>query len=412
MYRETPKAVRAYYAIIVFLCAAALVTSGCQQQTVKSAAGGPPPTPVVPVVVAKAERQTVPAELRVVGTVDASSVVQVKSQVAGPIDRVSFNEGQNVRKGDLLFVIDPRPYQEALRQAKAAVTRDQALINQAEAAVARDTAQAQFAAADAARFAELSKAGVVSKSQSDQSRTNADATRESVRATQATIESARAALASDEAAVSTAELNLSYCEIHAPIAGRTGNLLVHAGNLVKVNDVPLVVIHQVEPIFVNFSVPEANLSAIRRLSNNRKLEVRVSPQDNPNIATRGSLSVIDNTVDTATGTIHLKATFENRDASLWPGQFVTVVLTLDSVLNATVIPAEAIQPGMQGPFVYVVGADGKAQVRPVTQGRPFGTKTVIDKGVEPGETVVIDGQLRLAPGWTVRVVEQEKPAKP
>src|SRR5262249_19720193 len=196
-------------------------------------------------------------------------------------------------------------------------------------------------------------------------------TRESVRATQALIESARAALAADQAAVATAELNLSYCEIHAPISGRTGNLLVHAGNLVKANDVPLVVIHQVAPIFVNFSVPEANLSSIRRLSGNRKLEIRVSPQDNPNVFSRGVLSVIDNTVDTATGTIHLKGTFDNKDGALWPGQFVTVVLTLDTVQNATVIPAEAVQPGMQGPFVYVVGADKKAQVRLVTQGRAF-----------------------------------------
>ena len=367
--------------------------------------------PAVPVTAAKAESQSVPAELRVVGTVEASSVVQVKSQVAGPVERVAFTEGQNVQKGDLLFVIDPRPFQEALRQAQAAVDRDRALINQNEAAVARDTAQAQFAAADAARFAELSKAGVVSKSQYDQSRTNADATRESVRATQASIESARAALAADESAVAAAKLNLSYCEIHAPISGRTGNLLIHAGNLVKANDVPMVVINQVEPIFVNFNAPEGHLSAVRRLSRNRKLEVRVSPQDNPNTVSRGSLSVIDNTVDTATGTIHLKATFDNRDAALWPGQFVTVVLTLDTLQNATVIPAEAVQPGMQGPFVYVVGPDNKVQVRLVTQGRLSNNKVVIEKGVQPGETVVTDGQLRLAPGFTVRVVEQGKPAQ-
>jgi multidrug efflux system membrane fusion protein len=405
------KAVLSLNTIFVPICAAVLLFStGCQQKGSNPAAAGPPQAPIVPVVVAKAERQSVPAELRVVGTVEASSIVQVKSQVAGPIDRVAFTEGQNTKKDDLLFVIDPRPFQEAVRQAKAAVDKDRALISQNEAAVARDSANAQFAAADAARYAELSKAGVVSKSQYDQSRTNADATRESVRATQALIESARAALASDQAAVATAELNLSYCEIHAPISGRTGNLLLHAGNLVKANDVPLVVIHQVEPIFVNFNAPEGNLSAIRRLSAGRQLEVRVSPQDNPDKFSRGKLSVIDNTVDTATGTIHLKATFDNRDGALWPGQFVTVVLTLDTVQNATVIPAEAVQPGMQGPFVYVVGAGNKAQVRLVTPGRPFGGKTIIEKGVEPGETVVTDGQLRLAPGWTVRIVEQGKPA--
>ena len=367
----------------------------------------------MPVSVAKAVEESVPTEIRVVGTVDASSVVQVKSQVAGPLERVAFTEGQNVNKGDLLFVIDPRPYQEALRQAEAAVGRDKAMITQAQAVLARDSAQAKFAETDAARYAELSKAGVVSKSQYDQSRTSADVSREAVRATQASIENARAALEADVAAVANAQLNLSYCEIHAPISGRTGNLLVHAGNLVKVNDVPLVVINQVTPVFVNFAAPEQHLATIRRLSRGRKLPVTAIANDNPGRVAQGLLTFIDNAVDSNTGTIRLKGTFDNKDGMLWPGQFVTVVLTLDTQ-TSTAIPAEAVQNGQQGQFVYVVKPDNHVEIRPVTAGRPFGNKIVIDKGVAAGETVVTDGQLRLFPGAQIKLVdptrlEAEKP---
>jgi multidrug efflux system membrane fusion protein len=205
------------------------------------------------------------------------------------------------------------------------------------------------------------------------------------------------------AAVAAAKLNLSYCEIHAPISGRTGNLLVHAGNLVKVNDVPLVVIHQVTPVFVNFAAPEQHLATIRRLSAGRKLPVTAAPNDNSGRTAQGSLSLIDNTVDASTGTIKLKATFDNQDGMLWPGQFVTVVLTLDT-RTATVIPAEAVQNGQQGQFVYVVKPDNHVEIRPVTAGRPFGSKIAIDSGIAPGETVVTDGQLRLFPGAQIKAV--------
>jgi multidrug efflux system membrane fusion protein len=390
---------------IFLICGVCLVAlNGCKQQQAKPA-GGPP---LVPVSVAKATQESVPTELRIVGSVEASSIVQVKSQIGGELVKAGFTEGQNVAKGDLLFEIDARPYQEALHQAQANVARDRAQIGQYEATLARDAAQAKFNEADAARYTELQKAGVVSKSQADQSRTSADVARESARATQASIESAKAALESDLAGVEAAKLNLNYCQIHAPIAGRTGNLLVHAGNLVKANDVPLVVIHQLAPAFVNFNVPEQYLSAIRRLSAGRKMAVRVYPRDNPDRAAEGYLSVIDNTVDATTGTVHLKATFENREGMLWPGQFVTAVLTLDTIRNATVVPAEAVQAGQNGHMIYVVKADTSVELRMVATGRAFGQKMVIEKGIAPGETVVTDGQLRLFPGAKIQAVDAGK----
>jgi multidrug efflux system membrane fusion protein len=384
-----------------------LLFCGCKRQQTAGGpgAGGMPPAPVS---VAKATQQPAPAELHVVGTVEASAVVQVKSQVAGELVSVAFTEGQNAAKGDLLFRIDPRPFQDALRQAEAAVTRDRAQIAQSKAELARDQAQAKYAEVDANRYAGLVKEGLASQSQYDQSRSAADVARESARATEATIEAANAALAADNAVVAAARLNLSYCEIHAPIGGRTGNLLVHPGNLVKVNDVALVVINQISPIFVDFSAPEQHLDTIRRLSAASRLPIRVFTSDDPNHPSEGRLSVIDNAVDSATGTIHLKGVFDNKDRRLWPGQFVNVSLTLDTIQNATVVPSEAVQAGQQGQFVYVVKPNNTAEMRVISTGRSFGNSTVIDKGVAPGETVVTDGFLRLFPGSPVQVMEPAK----
>ena len=364
--------------------------------------------PATPVSVAKAVQEAVPTELRVVGTGEASAMVQVKSQVAGELTSVNFTEGQDVEKGALLFKIDPRPFQDAVSQAEAAVERDKAQIAQAQATLDRDNAQAKFAQTDAALQAELNKGGLTSKQQFDQSNSTLAAAKATASATQATIESARAAQRADEVAVQTAKLNLSYCEIHAPLSGRTGNLLVHPGNLVKVNDVPLVVINQIAPIFVDFSVPEQHLAAVRRLSAAHKLQVKVTSQDDPGKTAVGTLAVIDNTVDSTTGTIHLKGTFANTDRMLWPGQFVNVVLTLDTLQDQAVIPTAAVQAGQQGSFVFAVKENSTVEIRPVTVGRSFGDKTVIDKGVGAGDRVVTDGQLTLFPGAPVRVVAEPK----
>lgn len=390
----------------------ALLLAGCKKDApapvAAAAAAGAPAMPAMPVSVADVAIQSVPTELHVIGSAEASAVVQVKSQVAGELASVNFTEGQNVEKGDLLFRIDPRPYQDAVAQAEAAVERDKAQIAQAQAALARDQAQAKYADTDAALQAELSKGGLTSKMQVDQSNSTAAAAKATANATQATIDSARAAQRADQAAVESAKLNLGYCEIHAPISGRAGNLLVHAGNLVKVNDVALVVINKIAPIFVDFSVPEQHLAAIRRLSAAHKLAVKVTSQDDPGRTATGSLAVIDNTVDATTGTIHLKGTFENQDRMLWPGQFVNVVLTLDTIQNAAVVPTVAVQAGQQGSFVFAVKPNNTVEIRQVTAGRNFGDKTVIEKGLGPGDRVVTDGQLVLFPGAPVRVVAEPK----
>jgi membrane fusion protein, multidrug efflux system len=379
-----------------------MLLAGCRSPQAQS----PGAPPAVPVTVGVVTEEAVPVEVHAVGTVEASSTVQVKSQVAGELVNVRFVEGGNVSKGDLLFEIDSRPYKEALRQAEAALAKDQAQLRQAEANLARDSAQSKNADSEAARYSQLVKEGVVSPTQYDQFQTTADALREAIRADQAAIESARASIESDRSAVDRAKLDLSFCEIRSPISGRAGNLLLHAGNLVKANgDDALVVVNQVSPIFVNFGVPERELAAIRESSGSRKLPVEVSPQDNPGKAVRGNLVVIDNTVDSNTGTIRLKAVFENTDRSLWPGQFVDVTLMLGTRANAVMAPAEAVQAGQNGQFVYVVKADKTVEFRDVHVGPVVEDKVIIEKGVAPGETIVTDGQLRLFPGAQIVAVQ-------
>ncbi len=378
----------------------ALLLPGCNTRKTQSA--GPPPP--VPVSVAVATRESVPLEVRAVGTVEASASIQIKSRIDGQLMNVHFAEGSNVNKNDMLFEIDTRPYREALRQAEAVVARDSAQLRQAEANRARDIAQSKNADAIAARNEALANAGVISREQNEQFRTNADAMREAVQADAAAIESTRALLESDRAAVDRAKLDLSYCEIRSPVSGRAGNLLVHAGNLIKANGDALVVINQIAPIFVSFGVPEDYLAVIRQTSATRKLPVEVSLQNDSGKAVRGVLNVIDNAVDPNTGTIRLKAVFNNQDRLLWPGQFVNVVLTLDTRNDVTVIPSEAVQPGQKGQFVYVVKPDQTTESRIVTVGPTVGRKVIIEKGVAPGETVVTDGQLRLVPGAQIQPV--------
>ena len=394
-------------ATILFLVAFVLLLGGCRSKPTKAAGAGG--MPLVPVTVAVATEESVPNEIRAIGNVDPSATVQIKSQIAGELTAVHFIEGSNVKKGDLLFEIDPRPYQDAMRQAQATTARDRAQLQQAEANLAKDNAQLNNAQILANRYDALHKEGVTSLEQSQQMQTNMDALRQSIRADQAAIESNRAAVETDLAAEERAKLDLTYCQIRSPISGRAGNLLVHAGNLVKVSDVALVVINQIAPIFVSFGVPEQYLADIRKNSEGGKLAVQVSLQEDPHKTARGFLSVIDNAVDNTTGTIRLKATFDNQERILWPGQLVNASLTLDTLRNVTVVPSEAVQAGQQGQFVYVVKADQGVDMRPVTVGPTVDRRIVIEKGVAAGETVVTDGQLMLFPGAHVMRMPADKP---
>lgn len=394
--------------VLVLCLVVWLVSAGCQTRKAQApggAAAGQMPT--MPVTTAVAMVQRAPVEVRVVGSVEPSAKVEVKSQVAGQLMSAHFTEGQNVTQGQLLLEIDPQPFREALQQAQATLERDRAMLNQAKVSRAKDQIQLQSAEADAKRFEALAKQRIVSEQQNLQYHTTAETLRQSVRADEAAIASSEASLKVDESAIARAKLDLGYCQIHAPIAGRVGNLLVHPGNLVKANDVALVVINRINPVFVSFNVPEPQLEAIRRYSAQRKLPVEVTSRDDPGAKVKGFLSVIDNTVDTQTGTIHLKATFDNPQGLLWPGQFVNVVMTLESV-NATVIPAEAVQPGQKGQFVYVVKADKTVEPRIVSVGRTLDRKVIIDHGINAGETVVTDGQMMLFPGAHVMAVNGPK----
>src|SRR2546428_2188299 len=337
-----------------------VVATGCSRK----GAGGPAR---IPVTVARAEQRAVPYEIIATGTVEPRQTVSVQSQVTGVLTQVAFREGDDVAAGQVLFQIDPRPFQAALEQAQAMLARDQA--------------QAQSAALDAQRYAELVKQDYVTKSDYEAKRAAADALQAAVRA--------------DSAAVANAQLNLEWARIRAPIAGRTGRLLVRAGNLVRANAPdPLVIINQIHPILVRFAVPERALGDIQRYRKNR-LPVLVSPSKEDTTFTSGLLTFVDNSVDTTTGTVLLKAEFANPDGVLWPGEFLSVRLQLYVEEKAVVVPAQAVMTGPPGTDVFVLNQDGTARSQPVTVERPAGSYAVIAQGDAPGAEVVTDGQLRL-----------------
>ena len=330
---------------------------------------------VVPVRTGDVVQQNVPVQVRAIGNVEAYSTVSIKAQVGGEVEGVYFQEGQDVKKNDLLFKIDPRPYEAALKQA--------------EATLARDLAQAKNADEQAKRYEILVQKSYVSRDQYEQLRANADALAAAVEADKANVENSR--------------LQLAYCTIRSPINGRAGLVLINAGNVVKASDVAMTTINQILPIYVTFSVPEQNLADIKKYMAEGELTVEaVVPGDETHPA-RGDLTFIDNTVDNTTGTIKLKGTFENRDKKLWPGQFVNVALTLTVQRNAVIMPSAAAQAGQQGQYVFVVKPDLTVESRPVTVSRPYGEFVIVAQGVTPGEKVVTDGQLQLFPGARVEV---------
>ncbi|MGH9431632.1 MAG: efflux RND transporter periplasmic adaptor subunit [Terriglobia bacterium] len=357
------------------ILALALLSWSCAGNKVNGDVLRPAQRPPVPVLVGTVTQESVPVEINVIGAGEAYLTVNVKSLVQGEVQHVYFKNGQFVRNGDVLFSIDPSPFQAALAQA--------------EANLAHDQAQANYAKSQDNRYTALYKAGIVSQDQYDQYRNNYAALAAAVRA--------------DQAAIDNAKLNVGYCTIRSPIDGKTGAVQIDAGNLVKANDVPMVVINQINPIYMDFSVPQQYLQQIKEYEARRPLRVKATLPHEPDRPEWGTLTFINNTVDANTGTILLKATFPNLQRRLWPGEFANMTLDLSVQANAIVAPSTAIQTGQQGQYVYVVGADHKAQLRPVTVGSVYKDKTVIAKGLAPGETVVTDGQLTLYPGATVIV---------
>jgi len=351
----------------------AVLAAGCTRPAAgQRVSQGPPP---VPVRAAQAEQKRVPIAIEVIGRAEPLETVSVRSQVTGKLLRVHFHEGDDVRQGSLLFTIDPRPFQVALDQAKA---------NHA-----RSRAQAHNARVQADRYAELVKHDLVSREQYDN--------------TVAAAAALEAGLEADAVAIESARLNLEYCSIRAPITGRTGNLIVTEGNLVKANDTPaLVVINQIAPIAVSFAVPEASLTVVRQALVRGPLAVAARA---PGAATAavGRVTFLSNAVDPSTGTILLKGTFANTDRQLWPGQFVNVSLVLGELPAAVVVPAAAVQTGQQGQYVFVISPDGRAELRKVVTGQTLRGEAVIDRGVGAGERVVTDGHLRLVPGARVQL---------
>lgn len=288
-----------------------------------------------------------------------------------------------------------------LRRSEADLAKDSAALMQAKADLERDQARAENAAVEKRRYERLVEKGVVSREQSDQTRTDADALAAAVRADLATIDSASEAIRADHAAIDQARIQLGYCTIYSPIDGRTGNLMVQPGNIVKANDIAMVVLNQVRPIDADFSVPEQFLPEIRRYMSAGPIKVEVKPQND--ISSQGTLTFIDNAVDSSTGTIGLKAIFQNSEERLWPGQFINVLITLSSQPDAVVVPNDAIQSGQDGFYVFVVKPDLTAVARSIKKGRMVGNETVIEEGLKPGEKVVIDGQLQLVSGAKVQL---------
>lgn len=358
--------------------------SGCSNKESAQAAspsaatgGGRPPAPVI---VSTVEQRNVPIQITAIGNVEAYQTVQIRSQVNGQIESIHFKEGQEVRRGQLLYSLDKRPFQAALEQAQGNLKRDQA--------------QAANAKLQAERYTDLEKQGVISHEQADLQRTQAS--------------SNSAAVYADQAAVDAAKVQLQYTDIFAPIDARTGALLMNVGNLVKANDTPyLVQLNQIAPIYATFPVPEARLQEVRQFAA-RKLKVLAYPKDQNSNPAEGLLTFIDNGVDPQTGTIKLKATFQNKDRRLWPGEFVNVVLRLSTLNNSITVPTKAVQSGQQGDYVFVVSKDGIATPHQIAAIGTYQNLTLIKSGLNPGDTVVVDGQLRVTPNGKV-VVQSSVP---
>jgi multidrug efflux system membrane fusion protein len=399
MIRATPKGASGVFAC--FPIAVVIFVSGCSGSgTVKATV-----SPEAPVTVAPVVQHTAPIDVQVIGNVEAYETISVKSQLGGILERVSIEEGAYVKRGDLLFLIDPRPYDAAVKQAEANLAHDAAALRQAEANLRRDISQENFSRAQAQRYANLFEKKAVAKQETEQYQTDADTKHETVEADRAAIQTAKAAAGADEAALDSVKVQLSFTRIYSPIDGRTGNLNVKQGNLVKAEDEELITINRLEPIYVTFSIPEDRLAEVRKqMTVGRKLMVMANPgQEEHEGWETGELTFIDNAVDPTTGAIKLKGTFPNRERRLWPGKYVRVILRLGTVQNALLVPTQAVQTGQDGEYVFVVKANMTVESRPVVTGVRVENDQVIEKGLAAGETVVTEGHVRLVSGTRVQI---------
>ncbi|MDD5628590.1 MAG: efflux RND transporter periplasmic adaptor subunit [Elusimicrobia bacterium] len=347
---------------------AAALAAGCGR--------APAPAPEVPVRAGKVARMSVPVTVETVGAIEAYNNVTVLSRVSGEILQRHFREGQAVSAGDLLFSIDPNPFRQKLKEAESHLVRDEVLL--------------KYNKAEAGRFAYLFEHGATSRSDFERNQSASAALEQAVESGRATAEQAR--------------LNLSYCEIRSPISGRAGTYLANKGVVVDAYKTPLVVINQLDPAKVSFSIPEKHLLDVKRLVAASAPAVSVSVPETTLQRAGGRISFLDNSVDKASGMVRLKAEFPNHDAALWPGQFVRVVLTLETLPDALVAPAEAVQANPQGSYVFVVAPDQTAQQRSIVVSQACGPYAVIGKGLRLGETVVTDGQNKLKTGRKVKVL--------
>jgi membrane fusion protein, multidrug efflux system len=402
----------------------AFLFTGCTNKAAQQGFDRPP----APVTVTAAIIQDVPTYLDAIGKTVAREVVSIQPQVSGRILKIHFTDGANVKKGQLLFTIDTQPFEANLRQAQANVSRDQALRKQAEANLAKDIAQAKWGQVQVKRYGELVESGVVPKEQFEQLKATSDSLNATVDADRAAVHSAEEAVKVSAAAVDSAKVQLSYCYIHSPIDGRAGQRLVDIGNVVNPGgssggsasnsgstsggSTPgnaLLVIERIDPIYADFTLPQDNLAAVQEQMRAGTLKTEVSlPDATDPIA--GTLTFLDNAVQNQTGTINLRATIRNTDHRFWPGRFVNIRLVLSTIHGAVLVPAAAPQMSAKGSFVYVVKQDSTAEQRQVTLGQRQGDLIVVEKGVEPGERVVTQGQIGVTPGGKVRVEEPKQAA--
>lgn len=382
--------------------------------------------PPAPVQVTVAVTQDVPTYLDAIGKTVAREVVSIQPQVSGRIMRIHFVDGANVKKGEMLFTIDPRPFEANLKQAQANLSRSGALKKQAEANLAREIAQAKWGLAQVERYRVLLEQGVVPREQYEQLRATYDSLKANVEAARAAVRSADEAIKVDAAAIESAKVQLSYCFIRSPIDGRAGQRLVDIGNVVNSGgggssegganatggNGALLVIERLDPIYADFTISQNSLSVVQQQMRQGILSVEVRLPDIADEPAVGQLTFLDNAVQNATGQVNLRATIPNSGHRFWPGRFVNIRLVLSIIHNAVLVPASAPQMSANGSFVYVVKPDSTAEQRPVSLGQRQGEMIVVEKGIEAGERVVINGQLGVTPGGKVAIEQSRDAASP